>query len=261
LPRVLNETFLLSGGYSQFRGRRWGGPAQGLPGDRFVIGIQNHDHIGNRALGERLSALVSPAVNRLCASLMLLSPHLPFLFMGEEYGERNPFQFFCDFSDGRLIEAVRTGRRRDYELTGELPDPQAEGTFTASRLTWAWPAGSPQAGLRQLYRDLLSARKKWPALRDWASRQARLISLGENSLVLQLIRGGTSPDAENALLCYFNLTNSPQPLEIPNHLTLLFSSEAAAYHGAVEQAQRPAAHLLPFECAVFGLGRARLSPS
>ena len=85
--------------------------------------------------GVRVSmiALVSPAVHRVCASLMLLSPHLPLIYMGEEYGEQNPFLFFCSFGDERLIEAVRSGRRRDYELEGEIPDPQAESSFTASR--------------------------------------------------------------------------------------------------------------------------------
>src|SRR4030095_963520 len=91
LPQVLERTFLLSGGYSQSRGRRWGAPVGELPGDRFVIGLQNHDHVGNRACGERLAPRVGPSLWRGVASLTLLAPPLPFLFMGDEYGERNPF--------------------------------------------------------------------------------------------------------------------------------------------------------------------------
>ncbi len=111
LPRVLERTYLLDGRYSQHRGRRWGAATGDVPGDRFVVGVQNHDHVGNRARGERLAALVGPPVQRLAASLMLLSPHLPFLFMGEEYGETNPFLFFCSFGDRGLIENVRRGRQ------------------------------------------------------------------------------------------------------------------------------------------------------
>ena len=121
-----------------------GRPDEGLPGDRFVIGVQNHDHVGNRPNGERLAALVDPAKQRLAASLMLLSPYLPLLFMGEEYGEDNPFPFFCSFQNRNLIENVRQGRRRDYGFAPgvQMLDPQAESTFAAARLSWSWPEGS-----------------------------------------------------------------------------------------------------------------------
>jgi maltooligosyltrehalose trehalohydrolase len=140
-PQLLENTFVLNGCYSAHRGRCHGGPDAGLPGDRFVVSIQNHDQVGNRAVGERLGTLITPAAQRLAASLLLLAPHLPLLFMGEEYGEEHPFQYFCSFSDLKLIEDVRSGRRREFEAFhahgGDVPDPQAEITFAASRLTWS----------------------------------------------------------------------------------------------------------------------------
>jgi maltooligosyltrehalose trehalohydrolase len=251
LVKALERVFVLDGVYSQFRGRRWGAPALGLPGDRFVASIQNHDLVGNRARGDRLSTLVGPAALRLAASLLLLAPRLPLLFMGEEYGEENPFLFFCSFLDRRLVENVRQGRRRDYAafMQGEVPDPQAESTFAASRLTWSWPEGSPRAGLRRLYRDLLVARRRWPALRDFTHVAARLLPDEERGPVLRLVRG----EPGTACAVYANLNGEPQPLPEPaaRGAVWLFSSEAGRYHGA-----RPAgeglSQLFPFECVAFG---------
>jgi maltooligosyltrehalose trehalohydrolase len=249
LPRVLERTFVLDGRYSKHRGRRWGAAAGDVPGDRFVAGVQNHDHVGNRARGERLAALVGPPAQRLAASLMLLSPHLPFLFMGEEYGETNPFLFFCSFGDKGLIENVRRGRKREYGLEGEVPDPQAPASFAASRLSWSWPDGSPRAGLRRLYRDLLAARRQWPALRDFVARRAALRPDPATGPVLEFVRGA----APVALHAYFNLSADARPLpaEVPAGLRMLHSSEWRDYGGA-RAAGDTFAELYPFECLVFG---------
>ncbi len=254
LPRVLNETFLLSGVYSEFRGRRWGGPVGDLPGDRFVIGIQNHDHVGNRASGERLGVLVPPAAQRLAASIMLLSPHLPLLFMGEEYGEENPFLFFCSFSDEQLIENVRQGRRRDYGLVGDVPDPQDPKSYADSVLSWSWPAGTSRAGLRQLYQDLLRARREWPALQDTLNRQADLLPGETPSYVLRLVRGSPSNDAADALEIYFNLCDQPKSFVPPFDKVRLFSSAADRYQAtiAAEKTSANTNELAPYECMVFG---------
>jgi len=241
LPRLLERTFILDGRYSRYRGRRWGAPAGDVHGDRFVIGVQNHDHVGNRARGERLAALVPPAAQRMAASLMLLAPHLPLLFMGEEYGEDRPFLFFCSFGDGRLIDDVRRGRRRDYGLQGEVPDPQDEAAFLASRLSWSWPEGTGRAGLRRLYRDLLAARREWPALRDFVHRKARLLPDAANGPLLELVRG--------EVRAYFNLSDRPQPL--PHGGRVLFTSEAAGYGGGRRESG-DIGELLPYECTAFG---------
>ena len=221
-----------------------------MPGDRFVASIQNHDQVGNRARGERLAALVGWPERRLAASLLLLAPHVPMLFMGEEYGEENPFLFFCSFGNGRLIEAVRQGRRREYHLQGEPPDPQAESSFAASRLSWSWPDGSPRMGLRRLYADLLAARRDWPGLRDFSRRSARLLPDARNGPILELVRG--PEQSMDTVRAYFNLTAEPQPLGAPAGQAVLFSSEEARYGGDRRHGSS-LDELRGYECLVFGV--------
>ena len=253
--RLLESTFVLNGCYSPHRGRCHGGPDAGLPGDRFVVCIQNHDQIGNRAVGERLGTLISPAAQRLAASVLLLAPYLPLLFMGEEYGEEHPFQFFCSFSDSTLIENVRSGRRREFESfhahRGEVPDPQSEATFAASRLTWSWEADQRKSGLRCLYQDLLRFRHTWPALRDFSQRSARMLPDAQAGSILQLVRGGWRPDEKGTIQAFFNLTAQPQSIPFQDLPAPLWTSEATLYHGE-RRAGIPKNRLLPHECLVFG---------
>jgi maltooligosyltrehalose trehalohydrolase len=250
---VLEQPFLYAGDYSSHRNRKHGAPPEGLSGDRFVVCLQNHDQVGNRALGGRLNTLLrTPSQQRLAASLLLLSPHLPLLFMGEEYGEENPFPFFCSFGDASLVQAVREGRKREFAAfawQGEVPDPHAEETFTSARLSWSWPEGSARAGLRCLHADLLAARREWPALRDFVNRTARLLPEGE-AAILELIRSQT-------MTAFFNLTGEPQslPTDGRERGALRFSSEFKRYGGS-RAADADVEELLPYECMVFGEGRA-----
>ncbi|CAA9442271.1 MAG: GH13_10 / GH13 / GH13_9 / GH13_36 / GH13_ 11 / GH13_20, partial [uncultured Phycisphaerae bacterium] len=213
LAHVLNTPFLHAGHYSPGRRRKHGAPPTGLPGDQFVVCIQNHDQVGNRAKGDRLTTLLaSPAKQRLAASLLLLAPHLPLLFMGEEYGEDRPFPFFCSFAGEDLTRAVREGRKREFaELVGggeEVPLPDALETFQSAVLSWTWPDGTPRAGIRRLYADLLAARRAWPAMRDFTNRTARLLGQENDGAVIELARG-TGGDSLSAC---FNLTDRPQAL-------------------------------------------------
>ncbi len=188
---------------------------------------------------------------------MLLAPYLPLIFMGEEYGEPNPFLFFCSFEDAGLIENVRQGRARDYALEGSIPDPQALETFVASKLSWSWQEQGFQSGLRQLYSDLLAARRSWPALRDFQTRSSRLWPDAQHTTVLELIRGGTQAGQPGSLACYFNLTDRPQPIPFERAkdetLVALFRSEHNRYGSLVEgNPLNDAAQLKPHECIAFG---------
>ncbi len=255
-PRLLEQTFILDGCYSRYRDRCHGASSADLSGDRFVVCIQNHDQIGNRATGERLGTLVGPPAQRLAASLLLLAPHLPLLFMGEEYGEEQPFLFFCSFGDADLVESIRVGRRQEFaafHFPQEVPDPQAASTFAASCLTWSWAADPHKAGLRRLYQDLLSVRQRWPALQNFTQRAARLLSGQAPHALLELIRGACHPKPGRTLQVYCNLTAEPQPFTPPTAPAeaMLFSSEARQYAGPRHATTR-LEHLWPYECVVVG---------
>ncbi|MFC1970861.1 malto-oligosyltrehalose trehalohydrolase, partial [Chloroflexota bacterium] len=137
LVKAFNEGFVYSGEYSPHRRQRHGTSSIDIPAYRFVVFSQNHDQVGNRAGGERLSMLVSFEALKLTAGIVLLSPFMPLLFMGEEYGETSPFPYFVSHNDPELIEAVRKGRREEFlafDWQGEIPDPQDESTFLSAKL-------------------------------------------------------------------------------------------------------------------------------
>ena len=175
--------------------------------------------------------------------------------MGEEYGEEHPFQFFCSFEGKELIEAVRKGRRREFEAfhAGDthVPDPQSPSTFEQSRLTWRWDEVPHQAGLRRLYRDLLEARRMWPAMHNYAERMSKIHRGPNGAVLLEMVRGGTKADEEKTIQAFFNYSETRQDLPAKSLPLLLFSSEWERYDGG-----RPSSaenlQVLPFECVVFG---------
>ncbi|HEV7767232.1 MAG TPA: malto-oligosyltrehalose trehalohydrolase [Thermoanaerobaculia bacterium] len=169
LARVLKTGFLYTGQHSSYRGRKYGRAPKTNDGAKFVISMQNHDQVGNRLMGERTAALLPPEKVRLAAAATILAPFLPMLFMGEEYGEKAPFQYFTSHSDPDLIEAVRAGRREEFDdflWQGEAPDPHDEETFRRSKLNWSLRSNAEHAAMWTLYRDLLTLRRNTPALRS-----------------------------------------------------------------------------------------------
>jgi maltooligosyltrehalose trehalohydrolase len=162
LAKAYAEGFVLSGQRSVYRGRPHGRSAQGLPHKRFVIAAQNHDQIGNRPQGDRLAASLPPEALRMVAAATLLSPCLPLVFMGEEWAETAPFQYFTSFPDRALGKAVFEGRRGDEQRFGwneEVPDPQALKTFERSKVDWSSAKLEPHASMRRFYRALLEIRR------------------------------------------------------------------------------------------------------
>jgi len=141
--------------------RARGEPSAHLPPSAFVTFIQNHDQIGNRAMGDRLSSITSAAALRAVAAVYLLSPQIPMLFMGEEWNAAQPFPFFCDFGDG-LAEAVREGRRHEFpEHRGQIPDPQAYETFASAKLAWEDLSQAAHADWLDWYRRILRVRREF----------------------------------------------------------------------------------------------------
>jgi len=167
LATGFHEGFVYSGQYSAYRKRSHGNSARDLPGRRFVVFSQNHDQVGNRMLGERLSSLVSFESLKLAAGAILLSPFVPLIFMGEEYGEKAPFLYFVSHSDPALIEAVRKGRAEEFRAfrwEGESLDPQSVDTFARCKLHWDERDSGEHGVLRAFYKELLRVRREVPAL-------------------------------------------------------------------------------------------------
>lgn len=163
LGKALQKGFVYEGQYSEFRKRRHGCPTGNLSPEKLVVCTQNHDQIGNRPFGERLSALVPFEKLKLAAFMLWLTPYTPLLFMGEEYGERAPFQYFVDFEDPTLRKAVQEGRRREFASFGweKIPDPCAPNAFLNSCLRWKEAQKRESVFLRRLYGDLMEFHKKF----------------------------------------------------------------------------------------------------
>lgn len=250
---VYRDPFFYARRYSPFRGRTHGRPAADVPKRRFVVSAQNHDQVGNRAEGERLSTLVTPEKLRLAAALVLLSPYVPMLFMGEEYGETAPFFYFVDHGDPALVEAVREGRKREFreiESHGNTPDPKAEETFNRSRLCREQRTREPGASLLRLYADLAALRREEPALRPGDSD---LLVAGEHdwcTVLRTMTPAGDIFDAVRArrmVFQAFNLSAEARDIPVPDEATgqwrLRLSTNAAGYggNGATHDVIAPAA--------------------
>lgn len=261
LAKAFREPFVFDGCYSSFRRRCYGTQAENRDRTRFVVFVHNHDQIGNRARGDRAADYLPPAAQRLAAGLLMLSPCVPLLFMGEEYGETRPFPFFCSFGDPQLVEAVRRGRCEEFADMGfgsgeGVLDPQDPSTFESAQLSWQWPAGTLHEQLRRLYADLLRARHQWPALRNrqdtaaWTAGDRDCQGAEQSPAILIIQRGSGC-----TLLACANLTPESQPLpelEIGERC-LRMSSEEPRY-GGERQIEATPLRLHPYELMIFTPG-------
>lgn len=170
LGKALRQAWVLDGTYSTHRGRVHGRTTQGISTDRFVVCTQNHDQVGNRAAGERLAALTTPARLRVAATLLCTTPFTPMLFQGEEWGASTPFPYFTDHTDAELGRAVTEGRRREFAAfgwdPGSVPDPQDPTTRASAVLRWDELDDAEHASLLAWYRELLALRRREPAFVD-----------------------------------------------------------------------------------------------
>ncbi len=192
LGRALAEGFCFQGEVMPYRGRERGEPSVALPPQAFVAFIQNHDQIGNRAFGDRITAFCPPEAARAIAAVYLLSPQIPMLFMGEEWAATSPFPFFCDFS-GDLAEAVRTGRREEFKRFPEfqdeanrarIPDPLAEATFLSAKLDWDEASRSLNADVLGFYRRILAVRhaRIVPLIKGMSGHEGRYRVIGDGAV-------------------------------------------------------------------------------
>jgi maltooligosyltrehalose trehalohydrolase len=213
LVRALREGFVYSGQYSVYRRRRHGSSSRDIPAERFVVFAQNHDQVGNRMMGERLSQLVSFAGLKLAAGVVLLSPFIPLIFMGEEYGETAPFPYFTSHADAALIEAVRKGRREEFAAfgwRGKPPDPQDEETFRSARLNHKLRHEGQHRVLRDFYRELIKLRREVPALASLNKDTSEVIGY-EKPRLMYLRRW--CQGSQTAIV--FNFGDAPAPAVFP----------------------------------------------
>lgn len=213
LARALADGFVYAGRYSGYRRHRYGAPCGDLTGERFVVCAQNHDQVGNRAWGERLARLVSFDALKVAAGVVLLAPSLPLLFMGEEYGEPAPFLYFTSHSDPALAQAVRAGRRAEFEAWGgaaEVPDPQDEATFLRSKLSWQLRDEDSHRTLLEFYTELLRLRRTLPALAA-LSRDTTRVHAWEAERVLAVHRWSGA----NHAVAVFNFGGTPVGAAVP----------------------------------------------
>jgi maltooligosyltrehalose trehalohydrolase len=212
LAATLRDGWYYKGQYSHYRQRHHGNSPRGIAASQVVVCNQNHDQVGNRAAGERLSSLVNFEALKLAAGITLLSPFVPLLFMGEEYGETAPFQYFTSHGDPELVEAVRRGRREEFAAFGweaekAVPDPQDESTFLRSKPDHSRKGEEPHRTLLRLYQNLIRTRREYD-LGDPAPRSVREIG---DSALLVLRQAERSQQ-----LMIFNFGKSPMPLNLPD---------------------------------------------
>ncbi len=213
LAKALTDGFVYSGQYAPERGRRHGNSSAEIPAHRFVVCIQNHDQVGNRMRGERLTGLTSWSRAKLGAALLLLSPYVPLLFMGEEYGEPAPFLYFTSHTDENLVELVREGRKREFAAfmaQGEPADPYADATFMRSKLNHALADKGPHKELRDFYRTLIHLRRTLPAL-ELLSKEHTAVHAFEEERVLLLHRWYGADQA----VAIFNFSDEDCTLKLP----------------------------------------------
>lgn len=217
LAKAYTDGFVHSGEWVQFRKRRYGASSAGIPGNKFIVFNQNHDQIGNRVGGERLSMLVDTERLKLAAAALLLSPYIPMLFMGEEYAADTPFYYFVSHSDPQLIKAVREGRKEEFKDFGydeSAADPQAEQTFEGSKIHWPKRGEGKHRIILQWHEELIQMRQTLAALKNFDKNGIQVQPLNQDGFVL--LR--QSHEANEQLLALFNLSEKELSYTLPERM-------------------------------------------
>src|SRR5450631_289539 len=220
LAKSLHCVFVYDGNYSEHRQRNHGRQVVGLSGHRFIGFVQNHDQVGNRAQGERVSHEAGVGRAKIAAALVLTAPFVPMLFQGEEFGASAPFLYFTDYDDPELGRMISEGRKKEFAAFGwapdQIPDPQDEHTFLQSKLNWAELTEQPHRSLLQWHKDLISLRRNQSKLND-GNLNAVNVRFAEEAQWLVLERGNLR------IAC--NLGQEPVNVEVGNGAQVLLASD------------------------------------
>jgi maltooligosyltrehalose trehalohydrolase len=240
IAKAITQGFVYDGRFSRYRDRTHGNSSANEPGHKFLAFLQNHDQVANASHGERMAKLAAPSVVRAMAALLFAQAGPPMLFMGEEFGEVAPFDFFTSHSDPGLIEAVRKGRREEHRSMGlsDPPDPQDEATFRASKLDWTLVDEPEHAPMLRLYRDLSALRKAHPALSN-GRRDLAFVRFREGPRWIAIERWDETGDAV-AVLVNFERTQVSMPLgPRAGAFELVLGTHEVRYGGAPTSAEPP----------------------
>lgn len=209
LAKAFCQGYVHSGEYVNFRKRKFGRSSAGISGNHFVAFINNHDQSGNRIDGARLCALTDHNGSLIATAMLLLSPYIPMLFMGEEYGDKSPFYYFISHSDPELIKAVQEGRKEEFRAFikpgMEYPDPQSIEIFEVSRLKWDMRSERHHKLLLDWHRALIDLRKQHKALRNMDREGIRAEALQNDGLILHR----SDKECRSELLAMFNISEHP----------------------------------------------------
>jgi maltooligosyltrehalose trehalohydrolase len=220
LAKSLHCVFVYDGNYSEHRGRNHGRQVVGLSGHRFIGFVQNHDQVGNRARGERVSHEAGVGRAKIAAALVLTAPFVPMLFQGEEFGASAPFLYFTDYADPELGRMISEGRKKEFEAFGwapdQIPDPQDERTFLQSKLNWAELNEQVHCSLLQWHKDLINLRRSQSNLND-GNLNAVNVRFDEEAQWLVLERGNLR------IAC--NLGQAPVGVEVGDGSRILLASD------------------------------------
>ncbi len=220
IQKAFDQTYVYDGEYSPHRKKVFGSSAEAHPFSQFVVFSQNHDQVGNRMLGDRMTTIVDFDTLKLLAGAVLLSPYVPMLFMGEEYAETNPFQYFVSHTDPALVKAVREGRKREFAYflrEGlEFPDPQSEETFLHSSLSWDMETPERKHMLA-FYKALINIRKDHPAFVDKDRQSTKIESLASD--VLLMTRHSHIGGNKFTAFCVLNFSDEAATVTLPDNST------------------------------------------
>ncbi|MCD0489741.1 malto-oligosyltrehalose trehalohydrolase [Pedobacter sp. MC2016-14] len=233
LAKAYRDAYVYDGIYSPHRKKIFGNKAQHCPGEQFIVFAQNHDQVGNRKFGERNTVLFSFELQKLMAAAVLCSPFLPMLFMGEEWGETNPFLYFISHTDPELIKAVQQGRAKEFaafHADGETPDPQSELTFNQSKLDWEKTKDPKHLRILNYYKALIALRKEYPALGNTDRTCLEVVAQeADNCLTLTRWKGS------QRVVCLLNFSHQRRHIELPGeekNWIRIFDSAAAEWGAA-----------------------------
>lgn len=220
LAKAFRDGYVYTGQYSKERNRKFGTSTKGISGDKFVVFSQNHDQVGNRMMGERTAQLVSFELLKVMAAVVLVSPFVPLLFMGEEWAASSPFTYFVDFEDEELLENIQKGRAKEFEAfhaDGKAPVPHAEETFLNAKLDWEEQNEARHKTMLAYYKKLIALRKNEPALKNYDRDWVEVFHDSEQGVLIV-----ERSFKEQRLLCLFNFSK--------NQRTAHFDSTAAPMH-------------------------------